>query len=68
MPYASDETPKVGDRIRHDTGRFATVTEVRLNQPHLNGQDQLSIRWDDGEKNIRVAPALAFSLVKKTGS
>jgi len=65
MPYASGETPIVGDRVKTSAGRTGVVTWVQLNYPSTPGHDAVSIKWDDGGTGIGVAMADEFILVRR---
>lgn len=65
MPYESGEVPKVGDHVRHLSGRAGVITNVQLNQGHLAGEDQVSVKWDDGGVGIGMALAREFIFVSK---
>ncbi len=47
MPYASGEMPLIGDRIKDQKGRQATVID-------LEGS-RIVIRWDDGVVGMEYA-------------
>jgi hypothetical protein len=64
MPYESGETPKVRDRVIHKTGRMGMVTDVQLEQGHLKGEDQISVKWDDGGVGVGMALAREFALMR----
>jgi hypothetical protein len=46
MPYAGGEIPVLGDYVKNDLEQPGTVTRLRMAS---NGEDFVSIRWDDGE-------------------
>jgi hypothetical protein len=61
MPYASGETPVVGDYVRNQFEQPGTVTRVHAAR---DGYENISIRWDDGGKDP-LAPAKEFTLVSR---
>ncbi len=65
MPYESGEVPEVGDHVRHISGGLGVITEVHLNQGHLRGEDQVSVKWDDGGVGIGMALAREFVFVSE---
>jgi hypothetical protein len=65
MAYESGETPKVGDHVRQAGGRTGTVTDVQLEQGHLRGEDQISVKWDDGGVGVGMALAREFTLMPR---
>ena len=68
MPYQSGEIPEVGDKVRHTNGRPGVITEVHLNQGHLRGEDQVSVKWDDGGVGVGVALAREFTFISNPDS
>lgn len=60
MPYASGETPKVGDRISDQQDRVGTVTHIN---PGPRNPTELTIRWDDGIVGIRYPNPGDFTLI-----
>jgi hypothetical protein len=55
MPYADGQMPMVNDRVRHDNGMQGTVYNVELNGGNTPGQDQISVKWDDGKSALHIA-------------
>lgn len=62
MPYLNRQSPLLGDRVQHITGKFGRVTEVRPGNSIL-GYGELAIKWDDGVAANQYAFAKQFSLV-----
>lgn len=65
MAYESGEVPEIGDHVRHLNGRPRVITDVQLNQAHFQGEDQVSVKWDDGGIGIGVAVPREFIFVSK---
>lgn len=66
MPYETGETPTAGDHVKHvNGGRPGVVTEAHLDQAHLQGEDQVSVKWDDGGVGVGMALAREFRLVSR---
>ena len=62
MPYASGETPEMGDRISDKKGRVGAVTRITINLGKLS---ELSIRWNDGIVGILYPVAEDFTLISR---
>ena len=62
MPYANGETPVLGDYVKNDLEQPGTVTRLRIAS---NGDDLVSIRWDDGGVNSPLTPAKDFTLISR---
>jgi hypothetical protein len=65
MPYASGESPEVGDYVKNQWEQPGTVTRVHSAQ---DGQERISIRWDDGGVAVPFAAASGFTLVSRSAS
>lgn len=65
MPYASGESPKVGDYVKNQWEQPGTVTRVHSTQ---DGNERISIRWDDGGVDLPLAFAEEFTLVSRSAS
>jgi uncharacterized protein (TIGR00369 family) len=63
MPYTSGETPEVGDYVKNKYEQPGTVTVVDSSQ---GGQEQVSIRWDDGGADLPLTDAAEFSLISRS--
>ena len=63
MPYASGESPRVGDYVKNQWEQPGTVTEVHSAQ---DGQEHVSIRWDDGGVDLPLASVSEFTLISRT--
>ena len=61
MPYANGETPLLGDYVKNDLEQPGTVTRLRMAS---NGDDFVSIRWDDGPDSS-LTPAKDFTLISR---
>jgi len=62
MPYASGETPEVGDYVKNKWEQPGTVTAVNVAS---EGQELVSIRWDDGGVDQPLITAAEFSLLSR---
>ena len=62
MPYASGETPVVGDYVKNKWEQPGTVTRVHETR---DGHEDISVRWDDGGTDLLLAPAKDFTLVSR---
>jgi hypothetical protein len=62
MPYADGETPVLGDYVKNDLEQPGTVTRLRTAS---NGDDFVSIRWDDGGLDSPLTPAKEFTLISR---
>ena len=61
VPYASGETPVVGDYVRNKWGTPGTVTRVHEAR---DGHEDISVRWDNGGTDP-LAPAKDFTLISR---
>lgn len=62
MPYASGETPEVGDYVKNQWEQPGTVTRVHAAQ---DGQERINIRWDDGGVDVAMALAEEYTLLSR---
>jgi hypothetical protein len=62
MPYAGGETPVLKDYVKNDFEQPGTVTRLRVAS---NGEDFVSISWDDGGVESPLTPAKDFILVSR---
>ena len=62
MPYAGGEIPVLGDYVKNDLEQPGTVTRLRMAS---NGEDFVSIRWDDGGVVSPLIPAKDFTLLSR---
>ncbi len=62
MPYANGETPVPGDYVKNDLEEPGTVTRLRMAS---NGDDFVTIRWDDGGVDSPLTPAKEFTLISR---
>ena len=60
MPYANGETPVPGDYVKNELEQRGTVTRVRVAS---NGDESVSIRWDDGGPVSPLTRAKEFTLI-----
>jgi hypothetical protein len=60
MPYASGETPKVGDYVKNQWEQPGTVARVHAAQDE---QERVCIMWKDGGICLLFSPASEYSLV-----
>jgi hypothetical protein len=62
VPYASGEVPVVGDYVKNEWEQPGTVTRVHA---ATDGKEQISIRWDDGGKDLPLTLAVQFTLISR---
>jgi hypothetical protein len=62
MPYASGETPEMGDQISDKRGRVGAVTRITINVRKVS---ELTIRWNDGIVGILYPVAEDFTLISR---
>jgi hypothetical protein len=65
VPYANGETPVLGDYVdyvKNDLEQPGTVTRLRMAS---NGDDFVSIRWEDGGPDLPLTPAKEFTLISR---
>lgn len=62
MPYASGETPEIGDYVKNKWEQPGTVIAIH---PAQSGQEQISIRWDDGGVDLPSTSAIEFTLLSR---
>jgi hypothetical protein len=62
MAYANGETPVLGDYVKNDLEEPGTVTRLRMAS---NGDDFVTIRWDDGGVDSSLTPAKEFTLISR---
>ncbi len=65
MPYIGGETPEVGDYVKNQWEQPGTVTAVHAAQ---DGQERISIRWDDGGVDLPSTSAAEFTLLSRSSS
>lgn len=65
LRYASEETPKVGDRIKNRTGDCGTVTEIFGPDGAHSEPVRITIKWDEGIVEIDYEVATNFTLVSR---
>lgn len=65
MPYASGETPMVGDDVQDKWGKQGTVTHVDLDPGNTPGNAQVSLEWDDGSVGVSISLAVQYTLVSR---
>ena len=64
MPYVGGETPEVGDYVKNQWEQPGAVTRVHAAQ---DGQERISVKWDDGGIDLPFASAEEFTLISRTG-
>jgi hypothetical protein len=65
LRYASEETPKVGDRIKNRAGDWGTVTEI-FGPPGPHSEPfRITVKWDEGIVEIDYEVATNFTLVSR---
>jgi hypothetical protein len=62
VPYVGGETPVPGDYVKNDLEQPGTVTRLRMAS---NGDDFISIRWDDGGVDSPLTQAKEFTLISR---
>jgi hypothetical protein len=65
MPYATGETPEVGDYIKNQWEQPGTVTRVHFAQDE---EERVCVRWDDGGLELLFSPASEYTLVSRRRS
>lgn len=63
MPYVGGETPKLGDYVKNQYEQPGTVIRLHAAQ---DGEDYISVRWDDGTVEAPLASAEGFTLISRT--
>jgi hypothetical protein len=65
LRYASEETPKVGDRIKNRAGDWGTVIEI-FGPPGAHSEPfRITVKWDEGIVEIDYEVATNFILVSR---
>ncbi len=62
MPYASGESPALGDYVKNQFEQPGTVTAVH---PEHGGQEPISIRWDERGVDLPSISAAEFTLLSR---
>ena len=62
MPYASGETPKVGDHVKNQWEQLGTVTRVHAGQDE---QERICIMLNDGGVSLLFSPASECTLISR---
>jgi hypothetical protein len=62
MPYATGETPLPGDYVKNQFEQPGIVTRIRVDS---NGDEFVSLRWDDGGRDLPLTPAKEFILISR---
>jgi hypothetical protein len=62
MPYATGETPKVGDYVKNQWEQPGTVTRVHAAQDE---QERICIMWTDGGISLLFSPASECVLISR---
>ncbi len=62
MPYVGGETPVPRDYVKNQSEQPGIVTRVRVDS---NGDEFVSIRWDDGGLDSPLTPAKEFTLISR---
>ncbi len=63
MPYATGETPEVGDYVKWE--QPGTVTRVHFAQDE---EDLICIRWDDEGLKLLFSSASEYNLISRKAS
>jgi len=62
LPYASGETPAIGDYVADEWEQQGTV--IRVSSTPIVG-DSVIVRWHDGERDLPLTPAKQFILISR---
>jgi hypothetical protein len=62
VPYASGEIPIPGDYVKNEWEQPGTVTRVSVAS---NGDESVTVSWDDGGLNSTLTPAKDFTLISR---
>ena len=62
MPYATGETPKVGDYVKDQWEQPGTVTRVHAAQDE---QERICIMWNDGGTSFLFSSAFEYTLISR---
>jgi hypothetical protein len=62
MPYATGETPEMGDYIKNKWEQPGTVTRVHFAHDE---EERICIGWDDGGVELLFSPASEYTLVSR---
>ena len=62
MPYATGQTPEVGDYVKNQWEQRGTVTRVHFAQDE---EDLICIRWDDEGLKLLFSSASEYTLVSR---
>ena len=62
MPYVGGETPVPRDYVKNQFEQPGVVTRVRVDS---NGDEFVSIRWDDGSLDLPLTSAKEFTLISR---
>lgn len=65
MPYRNGEVPEIGDHVKDRSERPGVITDLQLAQANLHGEDQVSVKWDDGGVGVGMMLAREFFFVSK---
>jgi hypothetical protein len=63
MPYASGEIPQVGDYVKNKFEQPGTV--ILVSKLSDSNGEQVSVRWDDGGRDLPLTPANEFTLISR---
>ena len=63
MPYASGETPALGDYVKNKYDQPGTV--ILIGEPSNNKSLLVSVRWDDGGPDSPFTPSEEFALIHR---
>jgi hypothetical protein len=61
MPYATGETPLLGDYVKNKYDQPGTVIDLF----EVGGKELVGIRWDDGGRDLPLTPAREFTLISR---
>jgi hypothetical protein len=65
VSYASGETPMLGDYVKNKWEQPGTVIEVRLASGNVSSEVLITIKWDDGGRDLPLTPASEFTLISR---
>jgi len=65
VPYTSGENPIIGDYVKNKWEQPGTVIKVELTSKGTGVEELVSIRWDDGGRDLPLTPAQEFTLISR---
>jgi hypothetical protein len=68
VPYATGETPVLGDYVKNKFEQPGTVVEISTPPMSVGGEELVSVKWDDGGRDLSLTPAAEFLLISREAS